>query len=383
MKKIASIIVAMSVWIIPSMANTGSESESLSPSIWSNPLFLTLLGVVIVLALLIGVLGAVIANLLKYKLGLGKWAKKGAAALLLFSILTQPNQLAAAADYGGINAGAFWLLIVVIAVELFVVSWFVLVIYRIFEPEKQAVPEAIATETKVKKVGWFAKMWSKMNDSVEIEKEADVLLDHEYDGIKELDNNLPPWWKYGFYLSIVFAVVYLLWFHVLGGPSSAEELERSLAKAEKEIEAYKALQSDLVDENTVQLLTSADDLIAGKNHYLDKKCNICHGLAGEGSSMAPNLTDEYWLHGGSVNDVFKTIKYGIAGKGMQSWKNEFSAKEMAQLSSYVLSLQGTNPANPWEPQGEKYVPAQPDEQASEETDNNAEEQSVPTPQPEA
>lgn len=382
MKKIASIIAAMCVWIIPGMATTGAEAESLSPSVWSNPLFLTLLGVVIVLALLIGVLGTVIANLLKYKLGLGKWAKKGAAALLLFSILTQPNQLAAAADYGGINAGAFWLLIVVIAVELFVVSWFVLVIYRIFEPEKQAVSEAIVTETKVKKVGWLAKMWSKMNDSVEIEKEADALLDHDYDGIKELDNNLPPWWKYGFYLSIVFAIVYLLWFHVLGGPSSAEELERSLAKAEKEIEAYKALQSDLVDENTVQLLTSADDLIAGKNHYLDKKCTICHGLAGEGSSMAPNLTDDYWLHGGSVNDVFKTIKYGIAGKGMQSWKNEFSAKEMAQLSSYVLSLQGTNPANPWEPQGEKYEPTQSEETETEDSTDD-EEQTSSSPLPEA
>jgi len=169
--------------------------------------------------------------------------------------------------------------------------------------------------------------------------------------IKELDNNLPPWWVYAFYISIVFAIGYLLKYEVFNGDNQIDELETELAEARIAIEEYKKTAKDLVDFNTVTLLTDASDLKAGKTIF-ETNCVACH-MADGGGGIGPNLTDKNWILGGDVKHVFKTISEGgRSGKGMIAWKAQLKPAQIAQVASYVLSLQGTTPANPKEPQGD-------------------------------
>lgn len=210
----------------------------------------------------------------------------------------------------------------------------------------------IAKEEAIKKAR--RKWWMKtLTDSVSIEEEYKVATDHEYDGITELDNNLPPWWKWGFYLSIVFAVVYLLHYHVFKtGDLQISAYEKSKIEAEAKIAQYLKDQALNVDENTATYLTEASDLSAGKSLFMES-CKVCHGAAGEGL-VGPNLTDDYWIYGGDIKDIFKTIKYG-AKNGMKSWKDELNPVQMQQVASFIKSLKGTNPPNAKHPQGELYV----------------------------
>lgn len=218
-----------------------------------------------------------------------------------------------------------------------------------------SVESKIEVETaKVKKPTMWTKINKLLSDAVPVEKEADVLLDHDYDGIKELDNNLPPWWKYGFYLTIVFALLYMVHYHVVGsGNVQLDEYNGQLAKAELQKQERLKNVAANVDENTVTILTEASDVASGKKIYVEK-CMVCHGASGEGN-VGPNLTDEYWIHGGSINDIFKIVKYGFPSKGMISWQGQLSPVQIQQVSSFINTLKGTNPPNPKEPQGEKYI----------------------------
>ncbi len=213
-------------------------------------------------------------------------------------------------------------------------------------------PVVVAEETRQVKVK-KETFWSKFNDAVPVEKEADVLLDHDYDGIKELDNNLPPWWKYGFYLTIIFAFIYMIHYHVVGsGTVQLDEYNAQLAEADLQKQERLKLAANNVDENSVTVLIADADLSAGKKIYTEK-CLVCHGKAGEGN-VGPNLTDDYWIHGGNIKDVFKIVKYGFPSKGMISWQSQLNPVQMQQVSSYIKSIKGTNPANPKEPQGTVY-----------------------------
>lgn len=218
--------------------------------------------------------------------------------------------------------------------------------------EKPAAAAAAAAVTEKKATVW-TKINSWLSDSVPVEKEADVLLDHDYDGIKELDNNLPPWWKYGFYLTIIFSVIYMAHYHVVGsGNVQLDEYQAQLDEAARQKEERLKLAANEVDENTATMMLAEADLSAGKKIYVDK-CLVCHGGAGEGL-VGPNLTDDYWIHGGSIKDVFKIVKYGFPSKGMLAWQGQLTPVQMQQVSSYVKSLHGTNPPNPKEPQGDLY-----------------------------
>jgi cytochrome c oxidase cbb3-type subunit III len=187
---------------------------------------------------------------------------------------------------------------------------------------------------------------------VSMEKEQDVLMHHEYDGIRELDNALPPWWLWLFYACIAWSVVYLVNMHVTGvWPDQKTEYEQEMAEAKAEVAAYVARLGASVDENTVTLLTDAGALSTGKGLF-EANCVACHGAAAEGKiSLGPNLTDAYWIHGGGIKNVFTTIKYGVAAKGMIPWKTQMKANELHAVASYVLSLQGTAPPNAQPPQG--------------------------------
>ncbi|WP_445750145.1 cbb3-type cytochrome c oxidase N-terminal domain-containing protein [Polaribacter sp.] len=201
---------------------------------------------------------------------------------------------------------------------------------------------------------WYAgilKSWTKAKD---IEEEHEIVLDHNYDGIKELDNSLPPWWVYMFYATIIFGVVYLIRFHILDGDSQAVEYDKAVAEARAEVEKYKATAPNLFDVENVTLLTSEADLKRGKAVF-NLNCASCH-LADGGGQIGPNLTDEYWILGGGIKNVFNTVyNGGRDGKGMIAWNKTLKPEDIAKVASYVISLQGTTPAVAKAPQGEKYT----------------------------
>ena len=253
--------------------------------------------------------------------------------------------------HDGFGNTPFNALFTLIVIELFVVVYYNRMIKYLttdFVGLKEGTPEENAAQLK-------PSFWDKFNKSVEIKDEAAILTDHDYDGIRELDNALPPWWKYGFYLTIVWAFGYLVYFHAGGnGPSSQQEYKNQMADAEKQMEEYRKNAKNLVDETSVVLLTGSDDLKAGSALF-SANCVSCHGTNAEGK-IGPNLTDQYWKHGGDIKDLFKTVKLGVTGTGMKSWKTDLSAMQMAQVTSYILSLQGTNPANAKAPEGTLFAP---------------------------
>ncbi len=198
----------------------------------------------------------------------------------------------------------------------------------------------------------FVVFKEKMTRATPLDREKEVLMDHNYDGIRELDNPVPPWFNFLFYGTITFAIVYLIYFHVITDWSSIGEYnaEMEQARIQREILVRSGV---FVNEDNVVQLTDAGALASGKDIFM-KNCSSCHGNNGEGG-VGPNLTDEYWLHGGGIKNVFKTIKYGVPQRGMISWQSQLGPKKIQEVASYILSLQGTNPPNAKEPQGEKYI----------------------------
>lgn len=354
-----------------------------APSLFSNPLAITFLVLMFLLLIVIGILANIMIGAADVKLK-KRLAPKGnkTAALALFLLLTTSlfaqdpaaagTTKTAASSIAGMDATAFYIMITVLFLELVVIIAMLVNIKFLLKQEKEklAAPVteeeiAIAEKEKANRLSW----WDRINKLRPVSQEAELDLGHEYDGIRELNNRLPPWWLYGFYISIIFAVIYLWRFHVSHtGPSSKEEFEHSVAKAELRVQEYLKKKGEAVDENTVKLLTAAADIEAGKAIFQDpSKCPACHNADGGGNAVGPNLTDDYWIYGGSVKDIFKTIKYGTS-KGMRSWKDDLSPKQIAQLTSYVRTLRGTKPAVPREPQGELYkeeaATAVPDSAAS-------------------
>lgn len=210
-------------------------------------------------------------------------------------------------------------------------------------------------------------LYKRWTNVVPVEKEQDIMFDHSFDGIRELDNSLPPWWVGMFYITIAFAVVYFTYYEVLGyGQSQAEEYVAKMEAADEQVQAYLASLGNLVDENNVEALTEDSQLAIGKSIY-DANCLACHGAFGEGG-VGPNMTDKYWVHGGGIKDLFKTIKYGVPEKGMISWKSQLKPSEMNQVASYILTLQGTNPPNQKEPEGELYQQVDSSSETSDSTE---------------
>ncbi|WP_298763291.1 cbb3-type cytochrome c oxidase N-terminal domain-containing protein [uncultured Polaribacter sp.] len=198
---------------------------------------------------------------------------------------------------------------------------------------------------------WIKNLLAKWTKAKEVEQEEEIILEHNYDGIRELDNTLPPWWVYMFYATMVFAVVYLVRFHVLNDDNQIMEYDKAVAQAKREVSKYKATATDLITAENVTLLTEASDLSRGKAVF-NLNCASCH-LKDGGGQIGPNLTDKYWLLGGGIKNVFNTIANGGRdGKGMIAWNKTLKAADMAKVASYVLSLQGTTPAKAKAPQGE-------------------------------
>ncbi|WP_396603211.1 cbb3-type cytochrome c oxidase N-terminal domain-containing protein [Algibacter sp. R77976] len=242
-------------------------------------------------------------------------------------------------------------LLILIAIEAIVGALENVMLHKL---DEEAKARFLAEKEKTFQFTWLNETYNKLLGSKPIESEAEIILDHNYDGIKELDNNLPPWWVYSFYISIIFAAVYLLRFHVFDGYNQIDELDTELADARIAIEEYKKTAKDLVDFNTVTLLTDAADIKSGQNIF-QTNCVACH-MADGGGGIGPNLTDDHWILGGGIKNVFKTISEGgRSGKGMIAWKAQLKPSEMAQVASYVLNFQGTTPANPKAAEGDIWV----------------------------
>jgi len=250
----------------------------------------------------------------------------------------------------GVMDSDIYFLLGILVFEMIII--FVLMYHiKRFLVEIRKKPEELLAASAAPEKSWF---WDNFNAAVSIEKEKDILMDHDYDGIRELDNSLPPWWKYGFYLTIIVGCIYIYRFHVShDGMSQKEEYEAEMKAGEEQKAAYLAKSSNNVDETNVVLLTDPAAIAEGKDIFI-KNCAPCH-LADGGGIVGPNLTDDYWLHGGSVKDIFKSIKYGWQDKGMKSWKDDFSPKQIQELTSFVKSLKGTHPATPKAPQGDLYI----------------------------
>ena len=331
-----------------------------------------ILAVAVLLVFVIWLLSSVLILLSKKVMELAKQKKAVTILLIIIAVgFTHPaiaqNNATTATDsttqvinstvsYGGLSSVSFWTLSTVMALELFVIFIMLIFIHnlwRIIYPR----PIQVAQKAAFKNL-WVARTWANLDKkfftkAAPIEKEADILLDHNYDGIKELDNALPPWWKYGFYITIFVAIFYILKFEVWHeGMNPTEEYNTEMAEAKLETDQYLASMKENVDEKSVMMLDAAG-IHAGKLLFT-KTCVACHTESGAGG-VGPNLTDNYSIHGAKIQDIFKTIKYGYPDKGMQSWQSNCSPVEIQQLSSYIKSLSNTNVPNGKAPQGDLII----------------------------
>jgi len=200
--------------------------------------------------------------------------------------------------------------------------------------------------------GWkkFMRSLTKAHD---LGSEDEIMTDHDYDGIKELDNVLPPWWKYGFYITIAIGIFYYVQVFTNSEEYSQEkEYAVEVEKGKQEVEAYKAANPELFNTDNIELLTDAASINKGKELFTTKTCVACH-LADLGGSIGPNLTDDHWVLGGGIKNIFNTIsKGGRTGKGMIAWEGTLSVEERQLLASYIISMQGSTPASPKAPEGD-------------------------------
>ena len=356
-----SLLLSLLVLLLPALvfaqAEAPAKSEIAQPAAW------ILISIMVVLIFAIIVLSGLVKSSYEiYK----KRMKKAESiipiliiGLLIFGLPAHAQDTTAVAAepvsstiVSGISNTSFYFMMATIILELIIVIFLVRT-FRLFAGlKKEPVEKAITEKVKKKKISWFEKF--NNTKSVNAEAESQVNLGHDYDGIGELDNPTPPWWQWGFVISVIFAVVYLYTNHISHStPTQFQELAIANAKAEEKQQEYLASSANKIDENNAVYLSDAADLAEGKAVFTSV-CAACHGADG-GGIVGPNLTDEYWLHGGSIKSIFKTIKYGVPEKGMKSWKDDYPPKKIEQIASYIHSLKGTKPAAPKEPQGDKFV----------------------------
>ena len=251
----------------------------------------------------------------------------------------------------GMPVSTFYLLLGGLILELIIIIFLARMFYHFsgLKKEKVVVPENVAI--KKKKFRWLEKMMN--TKSIDPLSEEEINLGHDYDGIGELDNPTPPWWQWGFVVSIIFSIIYL-YTHLIShsAPNQIQELAFANQEAAEKQKLYLETSAGNVDENTAVYLSDPADLAEGKSVFTSV-CAACHGADG-GGIVGPNLTDDFWLHGGSIKDIFKTIKYGVPEKGMKSWKDDYPPKKIEQIASYIHSIHGTKPATPKAPQGDIY-----------------------------
>lgn len=320
----------------------------------------TLLYAMIALAVVQVIFIVSLASIMRTMGGTGGWVKRlvekrGRAAGLIALVLVAGDASAQAYKGEGNTMSyyeAFWWLFAINAF-LFII---LLVQLNILRALTRAVVGADEREIVVaaKGEGWADRLLKRMTRQVSMEEEKTIELHHDYDGIRELDNVLPPWWLWLFYGSIAWGVLYLVNMHVINVWQQQDlEYSNEMAQAKLDVDAYMATLTNTVDENTVTMSDDVSVLASGRSIFT-QYCTPCHGADASGSetSVGPNLTDPYWLHGGGVKNVFKTIKYGVPEKGMISWKSQLQPAELRALACYIVSLEGKGAPTQKAPQGD-------------------------------
>ncbi len=281
-------------------------------------------------------------------------SKRGPLAVLIPAFLLLANEASAQAyqpPSKGLSNEQLFLVLVLANVVLFILLMAQINVLRGMTKAMlgEEAQERVAAAEQARP-SWVDDVLKRLTRRKPMEQEQDILMHHEYDGIRELDNVLPPWWLWLFYGCVIWGVVYLVNVHVIDlWPQQRQEYDNEMTQAKADVEAYLAAQKSQVDEMTVTLLTDAGELSKGADLF-KTNCATCHGQLGEGTA-GPNLTDDYWLHGGGIKEVFTTVKYGVQGKAMRAWKDDLKPTEMQAVASYVLSLRGTNPPNAKAPEG--------------------------------
>ena len=317
----------------------------------STELFMLMMFVTLVLLIVLLGISFNLKHVLDYKLKKGK-DKVIKVVLVLIGLFAFGNQSFAQSDTFEqaefrvpFPDEAFWLLlgldIVMLMIILYMVGIMNGILYQFVPPRKWKI---------------WARFQRKLTDAKPVEEEADILMDHDYDGIKELDNNLPPWWKWGFYITIVWSVGYLGWYHVLGGRSQEDEYLQEMEEGERAVAEYRAQHPELVTIDNVQFVTDDANLSKGRSIF-NEFCVTCHMEGGAGGA-GPNLTDEFWIYEGDIKGVFNTIAEG-ANNGMKAWKNQLNGAQIQAVASYVLQLDPILPPQGQEPKGDKHYPRMP------------------------
>ncbi|MET4082859.1 cytochrome c oxidase cbb3-type subunit 3 [Pedobacter sp. UYP30] len=284
-----------------------------------------------------------------------------------FAADVAPVAAASAEPSVGLNSTEMLIVILLVfTVVLLVVSVALLNAFKVLYQE-QLNPTPYTPPVKAQLVDyhtWLKKeqakpsIWTKLLSLRPMEEEKNLIIDHSYDGIKELDNPVPAWFNILFLATVIFAISYLFYYEVSGyGDTQDKEYANEMAQAKIQNTAFLAKSANTIDENTVKLDNAPAIVQEGKSIFATN-CAVCHGDKGQGI-IGPNLTDDFWLHGGGINNVFKTIKYGVPAKGMISWEKNLDPKKISAVANFILSLHGTNPAGAKAAEGEKYEAKNP------------------------
>ena len=308
----------------------------------STQLFIVMLLVTIILVIVVASLSFNAKHIIDFKLN-KKSGKAVKALLLLVGLFSSTGALAA--DEAAVQSfevpfpdESFWIFlgfdIILVMIILYLTGLMNGMLYEFVQKRKRAI---------------WARFNRKLTDATPIESEASILLDHDYDGIKELDNNLPPWWKYGFYITILWAVSYLTYYHILGGDLQEAEYQLAMTKGEKEVEEYKKAHPELITLDNVELLTDKSSLSQGRSIF-EEKCQVCHMEGGRGG-VGPNLTDDHWIYEGDIKGIFESVYYGRSN-GMQPWNGTLNGAQIQAVASYVYQLEPILPPEGQEPKGD-------------------------------
>jgi cytochrome c oxidase cbb3-type subunit III len=275
------------------------------------------------------------------------------------------NAPAAKADTQEFSNIFLWLFLGTIGVLVLITIGIVLRTLKMYQDllesalAKEQGREVVTLEPEIElEDPWLSKVWFQLfgTGGQTYEQNKDIQINHPHDGIYELDNGMPPWLRNVFVVTIVFAFGYFGYYHTYLEGTQGQLYEYKIAMKEGEILKAEALsrQANAVSESTVSVLKGEGDLASGRAIYIGK-CAVCHGQKGEGG-VGPNMTDDYWLHGGDIKSLFTVVKYGVPEKGMISWKEQLKPKEIQEVASFILTMRGTKPENPKAPQGELFKP---------------------------
>lgn len=258
--------------------------------------------------------------------------------------------------YPMVSVFLFVFLFLIIAIEIVTAAVDNVMYQMMTEEQKKQLEEVTSIDLSITDRQWYKNLMKRLTRSEPVEN-LSLLLDHDYDGIRELDNRLPPWWLYLFYGCILFGAGYLVKYEIMGGDNQETELRKEIAQAKIDVANYMLTTPDMMSESKVTKLTDAPSIAKGKAIFMTN-CTACHRADG-GGQIGPNLTDDHWIFGGDIKNLFHTITNGGRdGKGMVAWKGTLKPTEIQQVASYVLSLQGSNPKDPKAPDGELWVDPQ-------------------------